>query len=157
MQDSILRESLARLLREGRGHVSIERTLDGIKPELRNVRSEPQLHSIWDNLEHIRRVQESLLRWTLDPTWQQPDYPGGLWPVEAETLTEETWSASVSGFFSDLEELVDMVNDTSLDLTTKVPHSKRATYLDQALLGADHNTYHLSQIVLVRKTLGNWG
>ena len=156
MQDSILRESLVRLLREGRGHAPIKGALDGLKPELRNVRTKPDLHSVWDNFEHMRRVQESLLRWTLDPAWESPNYPGGGWPADTEALTEETWSASVSGFFSDLEELVDMVNDTNLDLSIKVPHSKKATYFDQVLLAADHNTYHLAQIVQTRKTLGNW-
>ena len=156
MEESILRESLVRLLREGRGHVAMKRTLDGLKPELRNVRPEPQLHSIWDNLEHIRIAQEDILRYTLDPTWKSPSFPGGYWPADTKTIAEEAWSTSISGFFSDLEELVDMVNDNSLDLTKKIPHSKRATYLDQILLAANHNTYHLSQIVLIRKTLGDW-
>ena len=156
MEDSILRESLVRLLREGRGHVSMERILEGIKPELRNVRSEPQLHSIWDEIEHIRITQEDILHYTLDPTWKSPSFPVGYWPADTETTGEGAWSASISGFFSDLERLVDMVNDNNLDLTKKIPDSKKATYLDQIHLAANHNTYHLGQIVLIRKTLGDW-
>ena len=44
----------------------------------------------------------------------------------------------------------------SLDLTARIPHGQGRTYLRQVLLIADHNAYHLGQIVQVRKWLSNW-
>jgi hypothetical protein len=72
-------------------------------------------------------------------------------------LTEEAWAASVAAFFADLEEIIEMVEDESLDLTAEIPHGEGRTYLRQVLLVADHNAYHLGQIVQTRKDLGGWG
>jgi uncharacterized damage-inducible protein DinB len=115
------------------------------------------LHSVWEELEHMRLAQEDILRYTLDASWTSPDFPEGYWPKETDELTEEKWSASVAAFFADLEETIKMVEDSKLDLTAEVPHGEGRTYLRQVLLIADHNAYHLGQIVQTRKALGDWG
>jgi hypothetical protein len=72
-------------------------------------------------------------------------------------LTEEAWAASVAAFFADLEEVVKLVEDRNLDLTAEIPHGEGRTYLREIFLIADHNAYHLGQIVQIRKALGAWG
>ena len=72
-------------------------------------------------------------------------------------MTEEAWEASVAAFSADIEEVIEMVEDESLDLTAEIPHGEGRTYLRQILLIADHNAYHLGQIVQIRKALGDWG
>jgi uncharacterized damage-inducible protein DinB len=156
MNDIVLRENLIALLRGGQAYVTPKSALAGLKPELRNVRPAAGLHSVWEELEHMRIAQEDILRYTLDASWQSPDWPDGYWPAYTENLTEEMWSASVSGFFSDLEEVIALVQDSSLDLTAQIPHGQGHTYLREVLLVADHNAYHLGQIVQTRKFLGNW-
>lgn len=156
MDDSVLRASLAELLRGGTAYVKARKALEGIEPELRTTRAAEGLHSVWEELEHIRIAQEDILRYTLDAAWKSPKWPDGYWPSPDNTVTDEMWSASVAGFFADLEEVIGLVEDSSVDLTAKFPHGEGRTYLRQVLLVADHNAYHLGQIVQTRKALGNW-
>ena len=156
MNESILRENLAELLRSGHAHVTAEQALAGINPELRNVRPAAGVHSVWEELEHIRIAQEDILRYTLDASWKSPEWPSGYWPQKTEALTGEIWTASVSSFFADLEETIRLAQNESIDLTAKIPHGEGRTYLRQILLVADHNAYHFGQIVQSRKMLGDW-
>lgn len=156
MKESVLRENMVQLLRGGHAHVGPEKALAGINPELRNVRPAEGLHSVWEELEHIRIAQEDILRYTLDASWKSPEWPGGYWPAQLEDLTEESWTASVSGYFSDLEEVIKLAQDEGRDLTDEIPHGEGRTYLRQILLVADHNAYHFGQIVQTRKALGDW-
>jgi DinB family protein len=157
MNDSILRQNLVELLRGGHAHLTPQHALDGLSPALRNVRPANSPHSVWENLEHIRLAQEDILRYTIDASWVSPDFPEGYWPKETGELTEEAWAASVAAFITDLEEIVKLVEDRNLDLTAEIPHGEGRTYLREILLVADHNAYHLGQIVQIRKSLGDWG
>jgi uncharacterized damage-inducible protein DinB len=157
MKESVIRENLAELLKSGHAHVTAEKALADINPELRNVRPSSGLHSVWEELEHIRIAQEDILRYTIDASWKSPEWPGGYWPQKSEALTEDTWVQSVSRFFEDLGEVIRLAQDESVDLTASIPHGEGRTYLRQILLVADHNAYHFGQIVQTRKALGDWG
>lgn len=156
MNDSALRENLVEVLRGGHAHTTTEKALADVKPELRNKRPADGLHSVWEELEHMRRAQEDILRYTLDPSWESPEFPEGYWPRKTDSVTDEMWAASVEGFFADLEELIRLAENTEIDLTAKIPHGEGRTYLRQILLTADHNAYHLGQLVQTRKTIGDW-
>jgi uncharacterized damage-inducible protein DinB len=156
MKESVLRENLVELLRGGHAHASPEEALADISPEFRNARPADGLHSVWEELEHIRIAQEDILRYTLDASWESPQWPSGYWPANPKNLTEELWSASVSGFFANLEEVIGLAQDEGRDLTDRIPHGEGRTYLRQILLVADHNAYHFGQIVQTRKALGAW-
>jgi uncharacterized damage-inducible protein DinB len=157
MNDSILRQHLVELLRGGQAHATVEQALDGLNPALRNVRPVTGGHSVWEEFEHMRLAQEDILRYTLDDSWTSPPFPEGYWPKATEQLTEEAWAASVAAFFADLEDLVELAQDTNVDLMAEIAHGEGHTYLREILLIADHNAYHLGQIVLTRKILGDWG
>ena len=114
------------------------------------------LHTVWEELEHIRLAQEDILRYTLDADWRSPDWPAGYWPANVTEVTDEMWENSVQRFSADLEALVALASDESLDLTAEIPHGEGHTYLRELLLAADHNAYHFGQIVQTRKLLGDW-
>jgi DinB family protein len=156
MDDVVLRQSLVDLLSGEHAHVGERRAIEGISPNKRNLRPSPAVHSAWEDLEHMRIAQEDILRYTLDRSWKSPKWPEGYWPASGDSVTDEMWNASVSGFFSDLEQLVKLVKNSSLDLTAEIPHGEGRTYLREVLLVADHNAYHLGQIVQTRKALGDW-
>jgi len=156
MEETVFRESLVELLRGKQAHVSVRQAIEGLRPELRHVLPQAGLHSIWEDLEHLRIAQEDILRYTLDASWQSPEWPGGYWPAPAEQVTDEMWETSVKAFFSDLEEVIALVSDAAIDLTAPIPHGEGKTYLREVLLVADHNAYHLGQIVQTRKMLGDW-
>ena len=155
MDDAVLRKSLGELLKGGHAHVGPKGALSKVPAGLRTKSPGAGQHSVWDELEHMRLAQEDILRYALDPAWRSPEFPSGYWPAKEDAVTDEQWSKSLSGFLSDLEEARKLVED-SPDLTAVIPHGEGRTYLRQILLIADHNAYHLGQIVQIRKALGNW-
>ncbi len=155
MDDRVIREQIVELLTGEHAHLSLDKALRGLDPDLRGKKPGKGAHSIWEQLEHMRLAQEDILRYTLDPAWSSPPFPKGYWPVRAKP-TDAHWKAAVTGFRADLQEVVALVRDPKRDLTARLPHGGGRTYLRQALLVADHNAYHLGQIVQTRKLLGAW-
>ena len=49
-----------------------------------------------------------------------------------------------------------LVEDRSLDLFAPFAHGTGQTLLREAMLLADHNAYHLGQLVVLRRLLGVW-
>jgi uncharacterized damage-inducible protein DinB len=153
MNDGVLREQLVELLKGGQAHLTLDEALNELDPKLRNVRAGGS-NSIWAELEHMRIAQEDILRYTLDPKWKSPEFPDGFWPTA--DLTNQAWQDTINRFKSDLKEMVGLARDPKVDLTAEIPHGQGRTYLREILLVADHNAYHLGQIVTIRKALGAW-
>jgi uncharacterized damage-inducible protein DinB len=156
MDESVFRAQLVALVRGGEAHVKPGAALANVNPQSRNARPSTDVHSVWEELEHIRIAQEDILRYTIDASWVSPKWPDGYWPARTDTVTDEMWKASVEGFFADLEEVITLVQDAKVDLTAPIPHGDGQTYLREVLLVADHNAYHFGQIVQARKLLGDW-
>jgi uncharacterized damage-inducible protein DinB len=156
MDERALRHEIVNLLRKGQAHVTVAKALAGLEPRLRHVRPGPRLHSVWEELEHMRIAQEDILRYTLDPAWKSPEFPRGYWPPEGVAPTETMWESSVACFEADLGLVVGLAEDVARDLTAEIPHGEGRTYLRQILLVADHNAYHAGEIVQARKLLGAW-
>jgi hypothetical protein len=156
MNDSTLRKDLVELLEGHAAHVDPKRALADVKPSVRGTRPAPEVHSMWEELEHMRLAQEDILRYTLDASWTSPKWPEGYWPEPVEEVADEQWEASVAAFLRDLDEVRRIVEDPSVDLTAAIPHGEGRTYLREVLLVADHNAYHLGQLLQVRKLLGDW-
>src|SRR5215468_3529874 len=155
MDDHVVREQIVELLIGGHAHASLESALKGLPAALRGRRARRGGHTIWQEFEHIRLALEDILRYTLDPRWKSPEWPKGYWP-ERTSPTPAEWNASLKRFRKDMDELVALVRDPAHDLTARIPHGEWRTYLRQVLLVADHNAYHVGQIVQLRKQLGAW-
>ena len=154
MDEGALREEVVKLLRGAQAHVSVEHAIHDLSLEW-CTQSPPGLHSVWQLLEHMRVTQEDILRYTLDPEWESPEWPDDYWPENLSFLPVATWQATRTGFEEDLESAVQLAREA--DLTAPIPHGEGRTYVRQLLLIADHNAYHLGQIVDIRKMLGQWG
>jgi len=155
MDEKVLRHALTELLRGGQAHLDPASALEKVDPKIRAARPSG-LRSVWEELEHMRIAQEDILRYTLDESWKSPKFPAGYWPKPGKEPSDAVFAASVARFLRDLDAVVDLAKDKSRDLTAKIPHGKGHTYLRQLLLVADHNAYHLGQIVALRKLLGDW-
>ena len=156
MDEMVLRQQLVALLRGGEAHLNAESALANVSVEFRHARPAQGVHSVWEELEHLRIAQQDILRFTIDASWNSPKWPDGYWPSATEKVTDEMWETSVAEFLADLGELINLVQDGKVDLTAKIPHGEGQTYLREVLLVADHNAYHLGQIVQARKLLGDW-
>ena len=156
MKDSALQSEIEALLRGGQAHAETARILENVGAAVRHKRVMAGLPTIWELLEHLRLAQEDIVRYTFDESWVSPPWPEGYWPKKTGVVDDERWNSSRRGFLEDLEDLIAKLKDPDLDLTARIPHGGDHTYLREFLLVADHNAYHLAQIVQQRKQLGDW-
>jgi hypothetical protein len=151
-----LRDQLSKSLKGGQAFVQYRKALSGIKPQNRNKKPNEPLHTIYQELEHMRIAQQDLLYYAIEDKWDSPDWPDGFWPKSDIEVTDAVWNASVEGFFSDLEKANELVNNPEIDLKSIIPGSIEYTYLREIIIIIEHNAYHLGKIVDIRKALGDW-
>jgi uncharacterized damage-inducible protein DinB len=153
-----LREQLARVLDWEEAHLSFDKAVDRIPAEQRGNRAAGFEHTPWQLLEHMRVAQKDILDFCVNAQYVHAlRWPEDYWPPSAEPPDATAWNASVAGFKTDREELKRLVRDARVDLFAVVPTGKgQQTYLRAILLVADHNAYHLGQLVAVRRALGVW-
>jgi len=154
--DAALREQLIKLLEGGNAHAGFEDAVKDFPAELRGVRPKGAPHSPWEVLEHLRIAQWDILEFSRDPRHKSPKFPDGYWPNSPEPPDYKAWDRSVQAFCRDHQALCALVVDTSTDLFAKIPSGDGQTLLREVLLTADHNAYHVGQLVLLRRMLGSW-
>jgi hypothetical protein len=152
--DQSLRDHVLQLLRGGNAHLTFDDAIQNFPAALRGKRPGRSPHSAWELLEHLRIAQSDILEFSRDAKHQSPAWPEGYWPKSPTPPSAAAWSKSVRAFRADLEAICALVADPSRDLGARIPHGDGQTLLREALLVADHNAYHLGQLVLVRKLLG---
>ena len=150
-----IREEVIALLRGGNAHVTFEAAIQSWPAAKRGVVPKGAEHSAWELLEHMRIAQWDILEFSRNPKHVSPDWPSGYWP-EAKAPSEAAWKKSIASFKKDLQVMQDLVADPATDLYKKIPHGGGQNILREALLVADHNAYHLGQLLLVRRLLGEW-
>jgi hypothetical protein len=154
--DKSLREHVVNLLKGGGAHVSFDDAVKDLPAELRGKRPKGADHSPWEVLEHMRIALWDILEFTRDPKHVSPEFPSGYWPKTQAPPDAKAWDKSVHAFRADAKALADLVDDEATDLLARLPHGDGHTVLREALVAADHNAYHLGELVLVRRLLGAW-
>ena len=154
--DSALRQHLIDLLQGGHAHASFDAAVKGFPRDLIGKRPKGGPYSAWELLEHMRLAQEDILRFSQSADHCSPKWPEGYWPQSPAPERPAHWAASVKAFRRDLAEFAEMVKDPAKDLYQTFPWGDGQTLLREAMLIADHNSYHLGQLVLVRRLLGAW-
>lgn len=155
--DKELRLQLVRLLEGGDAHADFKDAIKDFPDDLRGKTPKGAEHSPWEELEHMRIAQWDILEFTRDPAHKSPEFPKGYWPETDAPPDPKAWDRSVNGYCEDLKALCELVTDESADLFAKIPHGDGQTILREVLVVADHNAYHLGQMVLLRRMLGAWG
>ena len=113
-------------------------------------------HTVWQLVEHLRITQWDILEFSRNPDYKAPKWPDDYWPETEAPPSDEAWDRSVEAFRRDLQAMKDLVADPKTDLFAKIPWGDGQTILREAMLVADHNAYHVGQIVTVRQGLGAW-
>jgi hypothetical protein len=148
-----LRKHLADLLRMKGAHVNLEAALSGLPKSMRGAKPNGAPHSPWQLLEHMRLAQEDILDFSRNPDYKERKFPDHYWPATEAPPSEDAWDKSILQFQEDLKEMQELIADTKHDLLAKIPHGTGQTLLREALLTADHNAYHLGQLVFLRKMM----
>ena len=155
-KDEALRQHVLKLLRGGDAHADFEGAISDFPAAVRGTRPKGAEHSPWEVLEHLRIAQWDMLEFSRNPSHKSPEFPGGYWPGTVGPPDAKAWDNSVDAFRADLHALCDLVEDEQTDLFARIPHGEGQTILREALVTADHNAYHLGELVLLRRLLDAW-
>jgi len=155
-RDEALRAHLRKLLDWEDAHAGLDAAIKGISPAVRGVVPEGLSHSPWQLLEHLRRAQHDILDFCRNPGYVELSFPAAYWPAEPAPPSEKAWKESIAAFRRDRDALKKLAGDPDIDLFARIPHGTGQTYLRELLLVADHNAYHVGQLVMVRRRLGDW-
>lgn len=155
-KDQILRDHLLELLRGRSAHLDFEAAIKDLPAELRGKKASGLPHTLWQLLEHLRLAQWDILDFSRNPDYVTLKWPEDYWPATEAPPDEAAWDRSVEAFRRDLQEMKDLVANPDTDLYARIPWGEGQTILREAMLVADHNGYHLGQMVMVRQALGVW-
>jgi|SRR5579859_545558 len=152
-----LQEHLINLLSFQGAHLGFDEAVRGLARALRGKKLKNAPHTAWQLVEHLRIAQWDILEFCRNPNHVSPKWPEGYWPSSNAPPSDAAWKKSISAFRQDLSEMRELVeNADEKKLHARIPHGNGQTLLREALLLADHNSYHLGQLVLLRKMLGSW-
>lgn len=152
--DPALRQHLLSLLRSSDAHLDFDQVIAGWPVKLRGVRPSGMPHTAWQLLEHLRIAQWDILEFSRNSKHVSPKFPEGLWPPEDAPPGKNAWERSVKAFRKDLQAIEKLVAAPSTDLLAPIAHGEGQTILREVLLVADHNAYHLGQLLTLRRLLG---
>ena len=154
--ENSLKKDLLALLTGADAHASFDDAIKNLPPELRGQRPANAPHSPWEFLEHLRIAQWDIVEYALNPKHKSPDFPSGYWPKSPEPPDAKAWEKSVESFRKYHKKLVATIEDSSADLLAPISHANNQTLLSKTLLLADHNAYHIGQLILTRRLLNAW-
>jgi hypothetical protein len=154
-QDESLRKHLRKLLDWEDAHVNFDTAVEGIPHGVRGVAPDGLPYSPWQLVEHLRLTQRDILDFCRNSAYIEPP-PEDYWPSSANPPSATAWGESIAAFRRDRDALKKLAVDPAVDLFGRIPHGAGQTYLRELLLVADHNAYHVAQLVAVRRCLGVW-
>lgn len=151
-----LRKHLVALLRGGEAHIQFADALTDFPADKRGAFADGLPHTGWQLLEHARIAQWDILEFSRNAKHVSPDFPEGYWPKTPLPPGDAAWSRSVKAFQRDLQEMIALLTNPLADLCAPFPWGDGQTLLREALVLADHNAYHLGQLVDLRRALKIW-
>lgn len=154
MNHQILTDEVIKLLRGGSAHASLQDALKDLPADLRGAKPANLPYSIWQLVEHIRIAQWDMLEFSRDGNHQSPKWPDNYWPKETAPKDEAQWQQSLQQIESDLDQFIGLLK--TADIYQQIPHGNGQTILREALQIADHNSYHTSEIIIIRRLLNAW-
>lgn len=151
--DKALRDQLRDNLHGGNAHINFDDFVADFPASLCGKKIEALPYTAWQVLEHMRIAQWDILEFSRDAKHTSPKWPEGYWPKSDETGNEKLWNETVEKFKNDLKQMEALITDSSTDLFAKIPHGDGQTILREALIIADHNSYHLGVLLAISRML----
>ena len=155
--DSAVRTELVKLLQGKGAHVDVLRAFEGFPFEDAGKRPHELPYSAWQLLEHMRFTLADLLDFITNSNYQAHAWPDAYWVKDPQPPSAEAWTKSVAALKADLKQFESIVSDTNSNLHDVIPWADhKQTLFHEALLAADHTSYHTGELVVLRRLLGNW-
>jgi hypothetical protein len=152
MKDPV-REQVIKLLRGGQAHLTLDDVIKGFPVKLRGVKPKGAPHTAWQLVEHMRIALWDILEFSRDAKHVSPPWPDGYWPTDEKPPSDGAWTKSIASIRRDIAAMEKLVENPKTDLYAAIPHGTGQNILREALLVADHNAYHVGQLMLLRRLL----
>jgi hypothetical protein len=154
--DHSIRQELSAFLRDGQAHAGLDAAVKNMPASLLDKKPAGSPHNAWQMLEHIRITLHDLLEFCTNPDYESLKWPDEYWPKDESPKSPSAWDDCVAAIHKDLKALDKLIEDPKTDLTAKLPWGEKQNILREILLAGDHTSYHLGQLILLRKQLGAW-
>jgi len=155
-QNKSLRDHLLEVLKGGHAHATFDAAVAEFPSQLWGKKADGLPYTAWMILEHLRIAQRDILEFSRSAKHVSPKWPEGYWPETDAPPSASDWDKSIKSFQADLTAIQKLVADPKTDLFAPLPWGDGQTVLREALLAADHNAYHVGQLVTLRRLLGAW-
>jgi DinB superfamily len=153
-ESNSFRKELISHLTEGHAHASFDATIKGLSPNQRGKRPGGLPHSAYQLVEHLRIAQWDIVEFALNPNHKSPNFPDGYWPESPEPPNARAWDKSIAAFRADRKKLVAALEKS--DILTPIRFANNQSLASKTILLLDHNSYHLGQLILLRRLLNAW-
>lgn len=151
-----LTKSLVDNLRTSHAHATLEKALRGLPEDDRGLVHKGLPYSIWQLVEHLRITQWDMVMFSIDSSHVSPSWPEGYWPARPAPASDKIWKESLKRIEEDRDTFIRHLEKPDADLFTPFRHGDGQTLLQEALQIIDHNAYHVAEIIVLRRLLGNW-
>jgi uncharacterized damage-inducible protein DinB len=155
IQETTVRETVARALTGEGAHIEAHVVLEGLDWQLAGSRPAGSPHSIHEIVNHLIYWNDWVTRWLEGMAPSIPEHAAESWPAAAAPTDERAWASTVRRFASTLEDLRKAIRAKDL-FTASVSQNAEKTRLEMLHTIASHNSYHLGQIVLLRRQISTW-
>jgi hypothetical protein len=153
---SELRKQLLDYIDRPHTHGSLADALKGLPEKHFNEKPGGLPYSFWGMLEHIRISQWDMVDFMQNPDYKEMEWPKEYWPDSAQKATRKMWDESIAMFEKDTETLKKIISDPDVDFLAKIPHGSGQTIFREVMQIIDHNSYHIGQLVVMRRMIGEW-
>ncbi|MBB5344133.1 DinB family protein [Tunturibacter empetritectus] len=153
-----LRKQLIALLHGGQAHATFDEVINDFPASLRGTVLPNLPYSAWQILDHLRITQRDILNFSAPPTggYHGLKWPDEYWPKSPQPPTTNSWDQCIATIRSDAEHFHSLIEDPNSDLYKPFRWGDGQNLLREALLVADHNAYHLGELLVIRRLLGAW-
>lgn len=155
-ENSALLDNLIDLLNKGNAHVSLDESLKNIPFEILGKKPRNLPYSLWQIADHIRIAQSDILEFSRDANYESPKWPEGYWPKKTKPASQQEWDKCLKQIKEDRKDFISLLKNSSENLFTVFEYGSGQTLLREALVLADHNSYHTGEIIILRRLLDNW-
>jgi len=151
-----LRQELIHYLERPHTHAVLADAVKDFPDKLMNEKPLNIPYSFWQMLEHIRISQWDMIDFIRNPNYKEIEWPKDYWPDDNEKATAKMWNDAVKKFEQDLADLKKIIEDPKTDLFAPIPHGSGQTIFREALQIIDHASYHMGQLIVMRRMVGEW-
>lgn len=154
--DELLRQQLVDVIERGNAHASFEEATDHVSLEACGIRAFGLPYSIWMLVEHIRKTQADILNFSRNPGYKALNWPDDFWPKEGRPIDADHWEKSLKRYKHDRDAFIKLILNPDNDLYQPFPYGDGQNLLREALLIADHTSYHVGEVIVLRRLLKDW-